>query len=153
MKPANKRFYIFLGILAVLLIGWWTWVTFSSKPLGDRLEYIGKRDYGSWLPLSSQRPGSTYYYATDMSLEEIKQYFKGAASQEITEPNFVSGTYNYSYVGIRFKNLKTSEEFSVAYYVDGQNDKLKSLNLSQFSKKHLIDIDANDYNRARASSQ
>lgn len=57
-----------ITILAVIVIigtAWWAWVNFSSKPLGDKMEYLGKKDYGNVFGFD-YHPYSVYYYGTDM---------------------------------------------------------------------------------------
>jgi len=75
---SDKRFYNVLQVIVVLLSAWAIWLQIMPHPLGDKLEYVGKEDYGSWLPLSSTRPASIYYYATDMTPEEVEAYFRKA---------------------------------------------------------------------------
>lgn len=61
------------GCIAVWL------ATRASDPqnLGPQLQYIGKANYGN-LPFSDAQPYSEYYYATDMSIDDMKTYFPNA---------------------------------------------------------------------------
>ena len=94
MKPANKRFWIVIGIIVALLLGWWAWSYFSPKPLGDKMEYLGQESYGSWFFLSDAKPGSNYYYATNLSLEEVVAYFKKSSVEQ--KPTLTNGEAYFS---------------------------------------------------------
>src|ERR671932_2317905 len=82
-----------LSIVGVILLGFilwitpWVWYDNSPKPLGGRLEYVGKKHYGCWLGFCDSNPGTTSYYATDMSLEEVKSYFKKATLHDYSKAN------------------------------------------------------------------
>lgn len=75
------------GIIVVLL-SWWTVVNFMPHPLGDKMEYLGKEDYGNVFGFDSY-PYSVYYYGTDMSEEEIAQYL----SADLRRPIEDKGAY------------------------------------------------------------
>jgi hypothetical protein len=76
----SRKKKIWLAVVAGLVVvgfSWWAWDQFVPRPLGDRLEYLGKRDYGNIFGFDS-RPSSIYYYGTDMSPEELASYFDKA---------------------------------------------------------------------------
>ncbi|HMH70490.1 MAG TPA: hypothetical protein VK502_03745 [Candidatus Saccharimonadales bacterium] len=144
-----------MSVIVALLLGWWAWSYFGPKPLGDRLEYIGRTDYGSWLPLSSSSPTGVYYYATDMSIGEVERYFKGA--EMVDQPsnfslNVQSATITESI--IEFKSKQSNQTFLATYINDGQAIQKKE-NTRKSSKKHIFTIDdnyyTNNYSKAAAS--
>src|SRR5919202_225124 len=78
---------IAVGLIILGIAAWLTpWVHLDNtpKPLGDRLEYIGKFDYGcgGFIGMCDSAPGAAYFYATDMKLEEVVGYFRGAEAKE-----------------------------------------------------------------------
>ncbi len=147
MTPANKRFYLVLGIIGVLLLGWWAWNQFSPKPLGDKLEYVGRSDYGSWLPLSSAPPTAVYYYATDMSNESLVNYFRNATSSS-SDGSALNTDYKDQY--IKLKNKHSGKEFLVVYYSDGAATARQN-KLSPITKSHVVTVDSFNYDIAKAS--
>jgi hypothetical protein len=156
-KP-NKfysRFQLILAITVVvaficLVAAWffpWVWHDPRPKPLGDRLEYIGKFDTGcAGFPcLGGGPPSATYYYATDMSMEEVMGYFKGADAEEnpVRESEFTD---------IIFRSTSTKEGFVVYYHNDTYMDKeqQKQLGLKQ-TNKQVVSINASYYEIAQKS--
>lgn len=69
-----------VGALVIIFLGWWAVISLAPHPLGDKLEYLGKKDYGCWIGFCDSRPASTYYYGTDMSPEEMKNIFSARYS-------------------------------------------------------------------------
>ncbi|HYG84507.1 MAG TPA: hypothetical protein VD907_06555, partial [Verrucomicrobiae bacterium] len=120
-----------LAAIAVLLVGWAIWLQIMPHPLGDKLEYVGKEDYGSWLPLSSTRPASEYFYATNLSKEEVPNYFRGA---RLERPIEVAGSDYRIWLG------KDNTTILLRYYQD-------ELILKKYSqgKKGVIGISSLKY--------
>ncbi|HEU5122332.1 MAG TPA: hypothetical protein VFT59_05820 [Candidatus Saccharimonadales bacterium] len=137
MSAANKRFYLVLIAIVVALIGWWGWLQVMPRPLGDKLEYIGKEDYGSWLPLSSARPASVYYYATDMSKEEVREYFRGAKVDEPITPQ--GGDF-------LIWAERNNNNFIIRYHTDKT-----MLNKYAHGRKAVVSVRSEDYNLAKES--
>jgi hypothetical protein len=144
MSAANKRFYIVLGVIGALLVGWWAWEQFSPKPLGD-LEYVGQRHYGCWL-ICDEKPGATYSYATNLTPPGLSAYLKGAQdSKSIEEWQNKGSTFT-----IKFISEKSGKPFTIYYYTNAQ-ERIRLFNLKQTQHKYLIDIDASDYDKAHES--
>ncbi|MDX2776569.1 hypothetical protein PV379_04355 [Streptomyces caniscabiei] len=96
----SKTRYLLTGAAIIIaLLSWWAWVNFSPKPLGDKMEYLGKKDYGNVFGFDS-KPYSVYYYGTDMDEEEVASYFHGSLSHEGEPPE--SG-YNGSFIAVHGK--------------------------------------------------
>ena len=136
VSAANKRFYVALGIIGAILIGWWAWEQFSPKPLGDRLEYVGREDYGCWI-ICDSAPASVYYYATDMTPEEVVAYFKGANMELPLESEGDN---------VRIWLKKNNDSFLVRYY---NNDKKIKKYASE--NKKVISLRSQDYSFASKS--
>jgi len=72
--------------LVIALCLWWAWGQFAPHPLGEKMEYLGREDYGNILGFDSA-PASIYYYGTDMNVDEIAKYFSGTVIENGTTPN------------------------------------------------------------------
>lgn len=80
----SRKKKIWLAVVAglmVVVLGWWTWDQLAPRPLGDRLEYLGKEDYGNIIGFDS-RPYSVYFYETDMDANEAVEYFTNTSVVE-----------------------------------------------------------------------
>ncbi len=135
MSAANKRFYSVLVIIGALLVGWWAWGQFSPKPLGNGLEYVGREDYGCWL-ICDSAPASVFYYATDMTPEEVVRYFEKA---DVELPSESEG------VNVRIWLKKDNSSFLVRYYNDDKIRKFTS------KDRKMISVRSQDYETAKAS--
>jgi hypothetical protein len=135
------------------LIAWltpWVWYDNQPKPLGDGLEFVGKKDYGCWLGFCDSKPGATYYYATDMDLEEMEGYFKGAELAKDPVKEWYTpeegGEYRFDF-GLKENDTKG---FYLIFYDNGafQSNKydFKSIN-----RKSLVEIDYNYYTQAKSA--
>jgi hypothetical protein len=136
-----------LGLVIFLIASWWLYSATRVYPLGDKLEYIGKSDYGCPL-ICDANPGSTYYYGTDMSAEEVVRYFKGAVILNAPDER------NWQDMGddfwIDFKDKRSDKRFSTIYYVNGGNT-ARTLHLSPLNKAHVIKINQEWYDTAHNS--
>jgi hypothetical protein len=120
-RTAEKVVFTVVGFVVIaLLSGWGVWSYVDSQktyPLGDKLEYVGKSDYGCFY-ICSAWPGTTYYYATDMTAEEIVGYFKGAklekAPYEMSEAYFIVMSNNDKriYLDLYKHRSHTSKEYT-----------------------------------------
>lgn len=109
LKTRSSKIIVIIVALFVILAAILAVNTYNERPqdLGPELEYIGKRHTGCPLPLPigylmlcSAEPGEEYYFGTDLGIEEIEQYFKGATP--IQSENRVSGTaaaFNFTDLG------------------------------------------------------
>lgn len=126
-----------------------SWVKFSPKPLNDEAVYIGRRTTGCLIPLCGSNPADEFYYATDLSTDEItEEYFGRAVVVSGPEYNSQSISNNWT---MTFENIESKERFSVTYFTKGKamSDYL-GLNLN--GKNNLILIsDRSDYNTAKDS--
>lgn len=142
----SSNLLAFLIILAIFIgIGlWltpWVWYDNTAKPLGDRLEYVGKHNYGCVVGFCDSKPGATYYYATDMSVEDTIHYFQKAKLAK--EPQQESKS---TYVQMKRDNTN----FTFDYYDVKNKDQLGPFE-KKFSNKNVVDINANDYQAAKNS--
>jgi hypothetical protein len=130
---------VIVGIL-VISLSWWAWNEFVPRPLGDKLEYLGKKDYGNLLGFDSF-PYSVYFYSTDMEASEAVEYF--AKGHIIDEPSTQKET---SFT------LQTSngETFRVSFYTkDAFEDKYS--NLPKPKNDYVLSIPSFKYNVAKDS--
>ena len=128
-----KKHKILTVVLAILvaLCAWWAWGQLTPHPLGSKMEYLGKEDYGNIFGFDSA-PNSEYYYGTDMSMGEVVQYFRGVEKgySYATNATIISFTYN-------------KESFDIAYYQDKNNTSFNT------NKKHVISLLKEDYAPAK----
>jgi hypothetical protein len=71
------------AIISVMLLGFAAFNIhgqLNQPSLGSQLEYIGQRQFGCLLVVlcESSSPSSDYYFATDMTEDQLKIYFKNA---------------------------------------------------------------------------
>lgn len=134
---------IILGIIASLIP--WVQLDNTPKPLGDRLEYIGKQNYGCTIGFCDAKAGTSYFYATDMSIDEVGKYFKKARLKEppTSESDFTS---------IWLYNDEIDKDFFLYYYnpENLSDSERAALNLRN-SSKNLMKIDGSDYQNAKSS--
>lgn len=150
-KTSKKRkTLIILLALTVIIISLLTpgiWARYSAKPLGNDLDYIGMRSVGIFLVAPQH---DNYYYATDLSLDEIKNYFSKA--------EVISGPSETSYAGsgdhfwgMTFENTDTGEAFGLTYYINSRQV-ADSYNLDLKGRSNLIVVtDRSNYNTAKDS--
>lgn len=121
-----------LLIYAVYLI--FSFLPAPTYPLGDKIEYIGKSDYGCWYGCDS-RPGSSYYYATALSYDELVRSFPKSDSIDTSnKPN-------------AFSISKANNHF----YIDINNDPATIPNDIKAKTDDLIfSIDASNYELAKS---
>lgn len=140
-----KKKYIILGIIGAIIIsfaGWWAYDNFSSRPLGKKLEYVGKTNYGCYVFCDS-KPGSTYYYATDMTLEEIGSHFSKAS---LKQKNDSDSFHAYTSLWL----VTPDGSFDVYYYASA--DMLpKGIASKDTQASHFISLTASKYSLAKDS--
>ena len=138
----SKTKYVLLAILGIviLLIGWWAWGQFAPKPLGDRLVYIGREDYGNFPFFSDSKPGVNYRYTTGMSIHETEKYFKNASLFKPTEQD--SGNLR-----VWLHSTKQNKEFIIYYYDSGA----ASGTLGIQTKQNIVVVPGTYYNLAKES--
>ena len=99
-----KRHKVMTIITGILLVAVATWSISNviPHPLGDKMEYLGKEDYGCWVGFCDSQPASIYYYGTDMDTRGVTEYFK--KSTVIEEPRLSQGK---NYFGIQTPSGET----------------------------------------------
>lgn len=134
----------FVGILVYAIIPQ-PEVTF---PLGDKLEYVGSTHSGTIRFLSDSSPSASYYYATDMSAQDVIHYFKKASLKDGSDFELTRPSTSPIYFSL--KTDTTSNPIDVYYYVDGSQE-MRGPDFAQTTKKHLIIIQDEDYQAAKDS--
>lgn len=136
---------------------------FVDRPqdLGPELEYIGKEHTGCPLPLPlgyimlcSSEPGEEYYFATNLSMDELKKRFNATSAPNDNLPDGTGaatsgpGEYlEYTFEFLSFKSLE-GKRFTITYY----NNKKAILllgGLSNSSKASIISLDKESYQVAK----
>ena len=133
-----------IGVL-VILVGWWGYVQIMPHPLGERLEYLGRQNFGGWFIERS----SEYYYGTNMTQEELKTSFK-KAHYDSSVQDIVGHSATYSSKDMLFNSNKGG--FVITYYNDA-NAVIESLHLPNSNKKHVISIIDSSYDIAKDALQ
>jgi len=151
-KP-NKKKRVILIIAIILdaiiliivgLIAFSAWQSNQPHPLGDRLEYVGKQDYG--YGLSDGPPSTEYYYATDMTVDEVASYFN---KTELYKGSPTSINKMSDYASILLSNKSSHVSFEVDFYDHGST--YDSMSHLINGKKYIISINAKDYAIAKQS--
>lgn len=148
-NPKNLWVWIGLGIIIALLV-FINIRGFVEEPqdLGSELEYFGTTTYGCWFICDSP-PNSTYYFATNLTQEELKEYFKGATYVEY--PNRGGGgSGSYNFEDLYFLSKGKQEEFPINYY-DNTKTVIELKKLNQTNRQFVISIAASDYQIIKAS--
>lgn len=129
-------------IIVFSALTWWMFFSvFRTHPLGDKLEYIAKEDYGCYFPLCASKPGSTYYYATDMEVEDIVKYFK----------QLKLGSKIRTIDDITDFHLKSREDDVHIHLYKSDNQTLKQLIPVKTEKTYIVSIPHFDYELAKSS--
>jgi hypothetical protein len=143
-KTLSKKQKAIIGITAfiVLVISWWAFVSFAPHPLGDKLEYIGKEDLGGGLLFRDTTSYSLYYYGTDMTPEQVAEYFKNGSILE------KSNTTDYgSSLRIKAPNGETIDiDITPANVLQQNNPKAP-----RSDKKYILQIPSFKYDAAKSS--
>ena len=148
-KITKKQWWMMLAsaliIVGALII---TNIVNQPKDLGDKLEYIGKKNTAcEWwqVPLFMgwcHDPKYDYYFATDLSKANIETYFKNAVYKGDSQT--VGADYNYDIVMFEMKdNSRKSFELG---YTDAQNTQSILGLYKSFAtkKKHLVIVSGDD---------
>lgn len=143
-KSKRKKVVILSIITAVILgvFGWWLYGTMRTYPLGNKLEYIGKTDVGCYV-ICDSGPSSTYYYATNMRINEIANYFHSTIERQPTTID------DKTYFGIK----TPSDETIYTYYYMNKDDLSRKYNLKSSSEPYILELPSFKYNTAQSSLQ
>jgi hypothetical protein len=153
MKNQSRRkklLIISLVVISIITLGGGL-IYFNANrtyTLGDKLEYIGKRDYGcAWF--CDSRPSTTYSFATDMTPPELVQYFANAQTinKSIDIEHWQERSSPFL---IHFRNSESGERFTVLFYrtVDELNH---HFNLHPTTKMFAVEIESDEYQLAKDS--
>lgn len=133
-KLINKKIlWISVSFLLFIAI---TWVVFNSLrtyPLGDRLVYKEKKEYGCSVMfiICDAEQHTDYIYATSMKPDEIASYFKKATvlKKQISGSNslYILHTQDGKDVSL---DIKKSDSFNSEYIVTIYDYSYRSLKLS-----------------------
>lgn len=144
MNKSTRNFFIFLASVILIGICYFAYQHYKPYPLGDpdRLQYIGKDDYGCWLVCDSN-PASTYYYATDMPIDQTIAYFKKATIVE--DPRQVGNEFLF---GLGLTNGETT--YTNLYINKTEIYESKPF-LKQTNKKHILLVSSFKYQALKDS--
>jgi hypothetical protein len=152
-KPAKKQKILFMSLIAavaVLVISIPTIIYFAEKnasektySLGSQLEYVGKESYGCWL-ICDSNPSSIYYYATDMNVDQVIQYFRNTSIEQ--QPRTLDGETDF------ILTTKSGEDISIYYYSDKAKI-TKDMALKASNRSHIISIPSFHYSIAQKTIQ
>jgi hypothetical protein len=157
--PSTKKAWIALAITIVVTLLIAIWVAFYAwgsssysspdvpRPLGDKLEYIGKEDSRCIGVFCDSKPSTTYYYATDMNPEEILHYFKKTT---LDYPDTMPDWQTPETILFGLRTPHTPNIIYINYHNNGKVP-IKKFDLRDPNKQHVIDINAEDYEAAKAS--
>jgi hypothetical protein len=101
-RLTHRQWLVGLGTLSVLICAFGFLIFRAESPsLGSQLEYIGQRQFGCLLVVlcESSNPYSDYYFATDMTEDQLKAYFKGATYGSSVEGE--GADYTFSILGFQ----------------------------------------------------
>lgn len=139
-RRRKKNVILSIIITLAIILGVVAYSTFlAPKPMGDRMQLI-HRAYFGYLPFSDSDFSTEYYYATDMSLDELATYFKKA---KLTSPSQKNLIVYY----VDFFNSTENKGFTLRYYSNKEaNEKIKLQ-----AGKNLIIVPDRHYDIAKDS--
>lgn len=156
MSQTKKRTLILILVIiliAIPFISYGAWVKYGSKPLDDegKLTYVGRRESGCWYILCIDKQVDEFYYATDMSLDEITNIYFSKATVVAGPSETAYAGSGVRFLAMTFENVNTQERFGLTYYINSQKAaNYYSLDLK--GNKNLVLItDRPDYNIAKKS--
>lgn len=128
----------------------------TPKDIGSSLEYIGKKEQtctvvSTLIFFCNPNVPDTYYYATDMSQDQLKTYFKKAKYDDYPNANAGKATTDSQHVG--FILLKDSEVgFGFDFYnYDNAKAIREDLHLKASPKANILRITEGQYDLAQES--
>jgi hypothetical protein len=153
-RSFTKKNWLLFSIgtcIAVIAFGSIVYQSFSQKtyPLGDELEYVGKSDYGC-LYICSAWPGTTFYYATDMTTEEVVGYFKGARRDPSLDGpgGYVSSSTPYTFDSL---GLRTPSGIFIINIYSDSNLTIRDYGLMNTTKATVLSLDKKYFLEAQQS--
>jgi len=142
----SLRYLIFLGIklgiVGVLLVFAVRFYLSIERPtdLGSKIEYVGKIN-NNCFPMCGDPWGAEYYFATDITLDEVKRYFNKAKYY----PSDSADDNRYGYWVVEY-NYPVNEGMQLYFYDDiNLAPERIRIGLKKTGKKHAIEIYSSDY--------
>ena len=114
----------------------------APRDFNSEFKFAGKQDYGCFL-LCDSMPGSTYFYATNISEEGFKQSFKGV--KVISVDSGVDSSNAYHVIGFTVSDGRGDTTFYVNFYESYKG------NINSRRAKHMISFSSSDYELIRNS--
>ena len=164
---AHKKRTFFIGLVALIggIVLWAAIVYVYQAPrdIGDKIEYLGQRDYGcAPFPLSFvcfSPPSTEYYFSTTLTQDELKTHFR-YAHYKTNDPLKTSDgggavrapdgrDIDYSFKDIVFVD-KNNQRFVITYY-DNKEAMTFGEHLRQADKPYIISMDPESYLLARSA--
>lgn len=104
--------------IVIVLSSWWAITTFMPHPLGEKLEYLGKKDYGCWIGFCDSKPASTYYYGTDLEPSEMQTVFSAQYSPldnlAFKNARFTSSDGEFIFTYETTRSFSTSKKYVIS---------------------------------------
>jgi len=139
---------IIVGIIGILLFSA-TRVYFSvERPtnLGSKLEYVGKVD-NNCFPSCGDPLGATYFFATDMTVKELRGYFKGAKADSTEMRGYDSGIESY-FTTISY-HIDPDRPFYINYYPDSKERLMTVYHLASTRYLHVVSMNSLGFSNAK----
>jgi hypothetical protein len=157
-KFTRKQKWIGIVVLIlVVLIG--VVVTVVSKynnpgNLGSQLEYVGKYnsscDWGGYIiSMGFCSPQNEYFFATNMTVEELKVYFGRASLIDYQDYSDVADK-TFSGAELKYQRQGASQDFSIFYY-NSSDGVINKYHLQATNKAHVVAIRSFYSDEAKAS--
>ena len=154
---AKQRWLVGLSIFATLvsLLAIYDYNKLNANvthpaDLGSGLEYIGQHKFLCYFwGLSCYREAySEYYFATDMSEDQLKTYFKGAEFQTMGTGGGGAG-FNFDDLAFKATN---GQKFDLQYYYGIKSSEIFP-DVKNTTKSYGVSMTENDYKIAKQALQ
>jgi hypothetical protein len=125
--------------------------TVGPADLGAKLEYVGKQDLGGCvLWWCENQPYSEYYFATDMSEDELGSYFEKASLNHREKEVYPLVPDGESRTVFGYRILGQEDGFSIDYF-DNTEYITKLHHLKRTSRAHVVQILDSSYPIAKSA--
>ena len=146
---SHKKIYIilsiFIGIILLAVGSWMIHTATTTYPLGDKLDYIGKKQSGCYISLTicDSVPSTAYYYATNLNRQELTEYFKKVSDVEV-QTSAVTTSTGYTYDYITFHVATTPDVIDLSYY-ENSDSIIHDMKLKKSTKEHVVSLNSKYY--------